>query len=238
MTLVLAHWDLRIVFLEALSRPPCELLLKASLSLLEFDLENSLSLSCRFWKKTQWTTVLVFVLQYCQSKPRGAGVTLPFSPEFMQENQRPHQANDPWYILTVWTGKPDFGAPNCPVGALRYDHRFMAEHSELRRADAACLLNSRTTALDPHRYNGFSCRPSEHQDRVSWERSSSRSVLWLLISILCRPTGSHEGQQVGQCRHLHVLLPLRPLSASWQYTKDRIGYSRRRNHRDFLLHVG
>ena len=42
--------------------------------------------------------VLVFDLQYIQFKAKGAGVTLYFSHEFMQENQRPNQVNDPWNI--------------------------------------------------------------------------------------------------------------------------------------------
>ena len=48
------------------------------------------------------------------------------------KNQRPNQVNDPWYIPAVPTGKPDFDAPNCPVRALRYYHRYMTEHPELR----------------------------------------------------------------------------------------------------------
>ena len=51
----------------------------------------------------------------------------------MQKNQRPHQVNDSWYIPAVLTGKPDFGAPNCPVRVLRYYHGFMTEHPELRK---------------------------------------------------------------------------------------------------------
>ena len=54
---------------------------------------------------------LVFDPQYIQFKPKGKGV----SPEFMQKNQRPNQINDKWYIPAVPTGKPGFGAPNCPV---------------------------------------------------------------------------------------------------------------------------
>ena len=41
--------------------------------------------------------------------------------------------NDLWYNPAVLTGKPDFGAPNCAVGALRYYHRYMTEHPELRK---------------------------------------------------------------------------------------------------------
>ena len=37
-----------------------------------------------------------FDSQYIQFKPKGAGVTLYFTPEFMLKNQRPNQVNDPW----------------------------------------------------------------------------------------------------------------------------------------------
>ena len=49
-------------------------------------------------------------------------------PEFMNKNQKRNQANDPWYIPAIPTGKSDFGAPNCPVRALRYYHRYITEH--------------------------------------------------------------------------------------------------------------
>ena len=75
---------------------------------------------------------LVFDPQYIQFKPKGAGVTLYFSPEFMRKNQRPNQVNDPWYIPAVLTGKPDIGAPNCSVRAQRYYYIYMTEHTELR----------------------------------------------------------------------------------------------------------
>ena len=70
---------------------------------------------------------------YIQFKPKGAGVTLYFTPKFMQKNQRSNQVNDPWYIPAVPTGKPDFGAPNCPVRVLRYYHGYMTDHPELRK---------------------------------------------------------------------------------------------------------
>ena len=71
---------------------------------------------------------LVFDPQCIQFRPKGSGVTLYFSPEFMWKNQRPNQV-----IQVVLTGKPDFGAPNCPVGALRYYKRYMTGHPELRK---------------------------------------------------------------------------------------------------------
>ena len=62
---------------------------------------------------------LVFDLIYLQFKPKGAGVTLYFSPEFMRKNQKPTQTNDSCYIPVVPTGRSEFDAPNCPVRALR-----------------------------------------------------------------------------------------------------------------------
>ena len=76
---------------------------------------------------------LRFDQSYIQFKPKGAGVTLYFSPEFMRKNQKPNQVNDPWFIPAIPTGKPEFRAPNCPVRALRYYHRYLTEHPELRK---------------------------------------------------------------------------------------------------------
>ena len=77
--------------------------------------------------------VLRFDQNYIQFKPKGAGVSLYFSPEFMRKNQKPNQVNDPWYIPAVPPGKSEFGAPNCPVRALRYYHRYRTEHPELKK---------------------------------------------------------------------------------------------------------
>ena len=76
---------------------------------------------------------LRFDQNYIQFKPKGAGVTLYFSPEFMRKNQKQNQVNDPWYIPAVPTGKSEFGTPNCPVRALRYYHRYLTEHPEPRK---------------------------------------------------------------------------------------------------------
>ena len=73
---------------------------------------------------------LRFDQNYIQFKPKGAGVTLYFSPEFMRKNQKSNQVNDPWYIPAILT---EFGTPNCPVRALRYYHRYLTEHPELRK---------------------------------------------------------------------------------------------------------
>ena len=76
---------------------------------------------------------LKFDQNYILFKPKGAGVTLYFSPEFMRKDQKPNQVNDPWYIPAVPIGKSEFGAPSCPVRALRYYHRHLTKHPELRK---------------------------------------------------------------------------------------------------------
>ena len=55
------------------------------------------------------------------------------APSSCEKNQRPNQVNHPWYIPAVTNGKSNFGAPNCPVRALRYYHRSMTERPELRK---------------------------------------------------------------------------------------------------------
>ena len=112
LTPVLPQWDLGIV-LEALSKPPYEPLSETS------------------GGRRSELQALVFDPQYIQFKPKGAGVTFYFTPEFMRKNQRPNQVNDPWYIPAVPTGRPEFGAPNCPVRVLKYYHRYMSEHPDL-----------------------------------------------------------------------------------------------------------
>ena len=37
------------------------------------------------------------------------------------------------------SGKPEFGAPNCPVRVLKYYHRYMSEHPEVRKG-RPCLV--------------------------------------------------------------------------------------------------
>ena len=68
-----------------------------------------------------------------QKYKQGTGVTLYFSPEFMRKNQKPNPVNDPWYISAVLSGKSEVGAPNYPVRAIRYYHRYLTEHPELRK---------------------------------------------------------------------------------------------------------
>ena len=127
---VLPQWDLGIV-LEALSKPPYEPLREASLKHLTFKTVFLLAMASA--GRSSELQALVFDQNYIQFKPKGAGVTLYFSQEFMRKNQRPNQVNDPWYIPAVPTGKSEFGAPNCPVRALRYYRRYQSKHPELRK---------------------------------------------------------------------------------------------------------
>ena len=127
---VLPQWDLGIV-LEALSKPPYEPLREASFK--HLTLKTVFLLAMASAGRCSELHALRFDSNYIQFKPKGAGVTLYFSPEFMRKNQKPNQVNDPWYIPAVPTGKSEFGAPNCPVRALRYYHRYLTEHPDLRK---------------------------------------------------------------------------------------------------------
>ena len=49
--------------------------------------------------------------------------------------------------MTHGTCKPDFGTPNCPVGALRYYHRCLTECPELRKG-RRCLCIQDTTGQE------------------------------------------------------------------------------------------
>ena len=129
-TPILPQWDLGVV-LEALNKPPYEPLREASFK--HLTLKTVFLLAMASAGRRSELHALRFDRNYIQFKPKGAGVTLYFSPEFMRKNQKPNQVNDPWYIPAIPTGKPEFGAPNCPVRALRYYHRYLTEHPELRK---------------------------------------------------------------------------------------------------------
>ena len=129
VTLVLPQWDLGIV-LEALSKSPYEPLREASLK--HLTLKTVILLAMASAGRCSELQTLMFDQKYIQFKPKGAGVTLYFSPKFMHKNQKLSQVNDPWYIPAVPTGKSEFGT-NCPVRALCYYHRYFTEHPELRK---------------------------------------------------------------------------------------------------------
>ena len=112
LTLVLPQCDLGIV-LEALSKPLYEPLREAFHKHLTLKTVFLLAMASRGRPS-------VFDPQYIQFKPKGAGVTLYFTPDFMRKNQRPNQVNYLWYIKSVPTGRPEFDAPNCPLRAPKY----------------------------------------------------------------------------------------------------------------------
>ena len=82
MTPVLPQWDLDII-LEALSKPPYVPLREASLKRL--TLKTVFLLAMASAGRHSKLQALVFDLQYLQFKPKGAGVTLYFTPEFMHD---------------------------------------------------------------------------------------------------------------------------------------------------------
>ena len=122
-TPTLPQWDLGIV-LEAPLREP---------SFRHFTLKTVFLLTMFSVGRRSELHALRFDQNCIQFKPNGAGVTPYFSPEFMRKSQEPNQVSGPWYIPAVPTGKPEFGAPNCSVRALRYYRRYLTEHPGLRK---------------------------------------------------------------------------------------------------------
>ena len=59
----------------------------------------------------------------------------------MRKNQRPNQVNYKWYIPAVPTGREEFGAPNCPLRAPKYYHRYISEQPELRKGRRSFFIN-------------------------------------------------------------------------------------------------
>ena len=98
VTPVLPQWGLGIM-LEALSKPPYEPLREASFR--HLTLKTVFLLAMASAGRRSELHALRFDRNYIQFKPKGAGVTLYFSPEFMRKNQKPNQVNDPWYIPAV-----------------------------------------------------------------------------------------------------------------------------------------
>ena len=98
LTPVLPQWDLGIV-LEALSKPPYEPLREASFK--HLTLKTVFLLAMASAGRRSELQALRFDQNYIQFKPKGAGVQLYFSPEFMRKNQKANQVNDPWYIPAV-----------------------------------------------------------------------------------------------------------------------------------------
>ena len=98
VTPVLPQWDLGIV-LEALSKSPYKPLVEASLK--HLTLKTVFLLAMASAGRHSELQALMFDQNYLQLKPKGAGVTLYFSPEFMRKYQKPNQVNDPWFIPAV-----------------------------------------------------------------------------------------------------------------------------------------
>ena len=125
----------------------------------------------------------------------------------------------------VPTGKSDY-APNCPVRALRYYHRYITEHLELRKG-RCCLLfvrikdNNTGKELSAATVSRWICTTIVDSHAALWRSKSipgksSRCPHsgYFVATLQGRPTSSDEGLKMVQQRHLHVLLPYRHLSAS------------------------
>ena len=168
---------------------------------------------------------LRFDQNYIQFKPKGDGVTLYFSPEFMRKNQKPNQVNDPWYIPAVPTGKPELGAPNCPVRALRYYHRYLTEHPELRKDRRRLFVpikdNNAGKELSASTISRWICTTIvDSHAAIQNSRNLSGSVKAHEVRAvatslqLFNKVDLHSVMKAGRWWYLHFLLPQRSLPSS------------------------
>ena len=218
VTPILPQWNLGIV-LEALSKSPYKPLREASLK--HLTLKTVFLLAMASAGRRSELQALMFDQKYIQFKPKGAGVTLYFSPECMRKNQKLSQVNDPWYIPAVPTGKSEFGAHNCPVRDLHYCHRYLTEHPELRKdrrrlfvpikdnnagKELSAATISRwiyTTIVNSH---------AAIQNSKSFSGSvKAHEVRLVATSLQGRPTSSVEGRKMVKWWYLHFLLPQRSM---------------------------
>ena len=164
LTPVLPQWDLGMV-LEALGNPFYVPLREASLKHLTLKIDVLLA-KASAGRPSELQT-LVFDLQYIQLKPKGAGVTLYFTPSSCKKIRGLTRSMTP-----VPPGKPDFDAQNCPVRAFSYYHRYMTELQELRKGrrhlfipfkdnNAGKELSAASISVDMHHHSGFSCLSPE-----------------------------------------------------------------------------
>ena len=217
-TPVLPQWDLGVV-LEALNKPPYEPLREASFK--HLTLKTVFLLAMASAGRRSELHALRFDQNYIQFKPKGAGVTLYFSPEFMRKNQKPNQVNDPWYIPAIPTGKPEFGTPNCPVRALCYYHRYLTEHPELRKDRRRLFVpikdNNAGKELSAPSISRWICTTIvDSHAAIQDSKNLSGSVKAHEVTAFQqgRPPFCHEGRKMVQWWYLYFLLPQRPLPAS------------------------
>ena len=244
---VLPQRDLGVV-LEALSKSPYEPLREASFK--HLTLKTVFLLAMASAGRRSELHALRFDQNYIQFKPKGAGVTLYFSPEFMRKNQKPNQVNDPWYIPAIPTGKPEFGAPNCPVRALRYYHRYLTEHPDVRKDirrlfvpikdnNAGKELSASsiskwicTTIVDSHAaiQDSKNLSGSVKAHEVRAVATSLQLFNKVDLHSFC-----HEGRKMVQWWNLHFLLPQRSLPSSRELTESRTHSGSRGHHQDLHL---
>ena len=232
VTPVLPQWDLSIV-LEALSKPPYEPLREASFK--HLTLKTVFLLAMASAGRRSELHALRFDQNYIQFKPKGAAVTLYFSPEFMCKNQKPNQVNDSWYIPAVPTGKSEFGAPNSPVKALRYYHRYLTEHPELRKDRRHLFVpikdNNAGKELSASTISRWICTTIvDSHAAIQNSRNLSGSVKAQEVRAVATSLqlfnkvdlhSVHEGRKMVQWWYLHFLLPQRSLPSSRKLTESR-----------------
>ena len=157
-----------------------------------------------------------------------------------------NQVKDPWYIPAVPTGKPDFGAPNFPVRALRYYYRYLTVHPELRKGRRHLFIpfkdNNAGKELSAASISCWICTTLVNS-HATLQNSKSIPGEVKAHEVRAVATSLQLFNKVG----LQAVMKARRWSSGGtftsfylrdrcpQNTEDRTGCSRRKDHRDFLL---
>ena len=116
----------------------------------------------------------------------------------------------------VLTGKPDFDAPNCPVRALRYYHRYMTEHPDLRKGRRGLFIpfkdNNAGKELSAASISQWIC--TTIVDAHAYHEVRAMATSLQLFNKVDLQAVSYEGREVVQWRHLHIPPSSRPLPTS------------------------
>ena len=140
--------------------------------------------------------LLVFDLKYIQFKPKGAGVALYFSPEFMCKSQIPNQVNNPWYIPLVLSGKQPPSESSQVLSQIYYRASCVKEGqtpSVLIKDNNAGAPCSHYLQMDLHNYSGFSCDNTEEQEHPRNNQSSRGPSSGYFVGTLQQGRPSYGG---------------------------------------------
>ena len=119
-TRIVPSWELGLV-LRLLKEKPYEPMKDSDLK--HLTLKTVFLVTMASGGRRSEVQALMFDETYCKIELDGSKATLHFAPDFLRKNRSPFSAETPVVIQALPTGHREFGAPLCPVRALRYYRR-------------------------------------------------------------------------------------------------------------------